>query len=341
MWEIINGTPFSTGGYFLRDRAGLEHWVVAVRAHFSLTAETMPRIAEQKPVRLAPSYTDETARELLAESDLAPFRPQPDIILRGSAQPPEEGGHSRLLSAKIGSLEKRAQAFGPRHVRRQKRRWLVERRPFQPFPLSWTRSLGGPDILAEAGAEPAPHRGNPIGTGWSARMAAAPDGTEFFLPQLERPGSLAHPDRPLPDPVGFGAVQPGWQPRADRAGTYDDGWRRDHAPLAPADFAEAFHQAAPDDQVYPSALKGGEPVALDGFGPDGPLGFGLPQILLDARTRIGSVTVDSRFRLVGLEVDGAARTLDMVWNIAVPCPGGDHQVRRTSVFLQQMSGFSR
>ena len=341
MWEVMNATPFATGAYFLRDRVGHEHWVVAVRGRFDLTPAHPPRIAEQFPVRLAPHYADETSLELVAESDLAPFRPCPDIILRGTAHPPADGSGARLLRLKVGALEKRVQACGPRRLRRQDGRWLVERQPFVAFPLSWTRSLGGPDVAMPEAADRPAHPANPIGTGWSARMDAAPDGTEFDLPQLERPDSLFHPARPLPQPVGFGAVQPGWQPRAARAGTYDEAWHADHAPLPPPDFSDAFHQAASDDQVYPTALKGGEPIELDGFDPDGPLTFDLPQVLLDARTRIGVGLVDSRFRLVSLEIDASERRLDMVWNIAVPCPGGDHLVRQTSVFLRQMSGFSR
>ncbi len=337
----MNGTPFATGAYFLRDRQGNEHWVVAVRARFELALGRLPRIAGQAPVRMAPQYADEAARELAAESDLAPFRPHVDIILRGSAQPPGDGSGSRLLRLKFGGLEKRVQAFGPRRLLRRGGKWLVDRQPFLPFPLSWTRSLGGPDVAAADAPDRVLHPANPIGIGWSARLAGVPDGTEFELPQLERPDSLVHPARPLPQPVGFGAVQPAWQPRASRAGTYDEAWRNGHAPLAPPDFSDAFHQAASDDQVYEPTLKGGEPIELDGFHPEGTLAFQLPQVLLDARTRIGVGVVDSRFRLVGVEIDATERMLDMIWNIAVPCPGGDHLVRHTSVFLQQMSGFSR
>ncbi len=340
MWEVFNGTPFATGAYFVRDREGLEHWVVAVRARFGLGGG-LPRVVEQAPVRMSPEYADADAQELAAEADLAPFRPHTDILLRGHAFPPEDGGRDRLLTLKVGTLEKRVRAFGPRHVKRRGRGWLVERQSFAPFALSWRRSLGGRDVLAgeqEAGQD---HPANPLGTGWSPGLAKAPEGTAFFLPQVERPDELMHPDRPLPQPVGFGAIQPGWQPRAGRAGTYDDAWRDDRAPLPPNDFSEVFHQASPDDQVYRPGVQGGEPVELEGFSTGGPIRFQLPQVLLNARTRIGVETVDTRFRVVGVEIDASAGLLDMIWNVAVPCPGGDHLVRHSHVMLQQMAGVAR
>ena len=341
MWQVINRTPFAAAGYFLRDKAGFEHWVVAVRGRFELRPDELPRIVEQPPVRLTPEYADDEAKELAAESDLAPFRPKPDVLLRGNVQPPVEGGHACLLTLRLGTLEKTLQAFGPRHVRRQRGKWLVERRPFEPFALSWTRSLGGQDVIAASDPAAEAHPANPLGTGWSRELAKAPDGAEFHLPQLERPGQLMHPARPLPEPAGFGAIQPGWQPRLQRAGTYDDAWRAERAPLPPENFSEAFHQAAPDDQVYPTELRGGETGEVDGLHPDGALAFRLPQIVLDGRTRIGMGVTDTRFRIVGVDIDATSGLLDMVWNIAVPCPDGDHLVERTTVLLRQMAGVER
>ncbi len=331
MWEVKNGTPFSAAGYFVRDRDGFEHWTVAVRARFGLEPSCLPRVVDQQSVRIAPEYADESALELAAEADLSPFRPRPDIILRGEAHPSLDGGYARLLTLKIGGTEKRVLAFGPRRARRLRGKWRVERQTFAAFSLSWKRSLGGRDVLGSDGSEAATHPINPIGAGWSPRMTAAPDGIEFDLPQLERPDDLLHPGQPPPSPIGFGAIQPAWEPRAQRAGTYDKAWRTGRAPMAPVDFAEAFHQAASDDQVYDGELRGGEPVELDGFLPDRQLGFRLPQVLLDARTRLGAGIVDSRFRLIGLDIDATASTLDMIWNISIPCPGGDHRACPTGL----------
>lgn len=72
--------------------------------------------------------------------------------------------------------------------------------------LSWRSSLGGADLLAQEG-ESAIHEANPIGKGWSLNLRKAPDGAELELAQVENPSAPFHPDRPPPDPIGFGPLQ--------------------------------------------------------------------------------------------------------------------------------------
>ena len=337
MWETKNDTPFSVCGYFCRDRHGFEHWIVAVRASFILGRVGLPRIGAQTPVRLAPDYTDSRAIELVREADLSPFRPRPDIVLQGQVHPAEPNDRSAMISLSVGVLQKHVQAFGPRTASRRGRVWRVERAALEPFELSWTRALGGVDqqsIAAGSGTHPA----NPIGMGWVAEWAKLPESMPVTLPQMERSDVLLNPSEPPPAPVGFGPIQPAWQPRAGRAGTYDAAWLAGQAPVAPSDFDDAFHQAVSDDQVYPSDLFGGEPCRVTSLHADGPLEFRLPQIVLTARTRLGISLVDTRFRLIGIEIDGTRRTLDMIWNTSLACPGGDHLVRYTNIGLQQMAG---
>src|SRR5580698_6994635 len=91
MWEIRNRTPFAAQGCFLRDRTGAEFWVVALRGRFIARADALVDISHvQDAVRLAPTYRDEGAQELSAESDFAPFRPKADIALNGSACAPDK-----------------------------------------------------------------------------------------------------------------------------------------------------------------------------------------------------------------------------------------------------------
>lgn len=341
MWEVSNRTQFAVAGYFARDHDGLESWAVAVRAHFDLAPGQLPCLAEQAPVRLVPQYAGTDAQELQAESQLSPFRPYADVVVSGSAVAPgEHEVYAQDLSLRIGLIEKRVRAIGPRRVWRHGGKWHGSRDRFTKFPLSWCRSLGGPDVVA-TDCPQRRHPVNPIGMGWSTAMPDAPDAAQFELPQLERPDALLRPDRPPPTPIGFGAIQPGWQPRLGRAGTHDEVWQSERAPLRPNDFSAAFHQAVSDDQIYPEELRGGEPVEMNGFHPEGILQFRLPQILLKARTRMGRSLIESRFRLIGVEIDATARTLDMVWNTAVPCPAGDHLVDHSVVLLQQMAGVSR
>lgn len=341
MWEVENRTPFGCVGYFVCDLNGAEYWAVAATALFGIRDDGLLAIAEkQRQPLLAPLYRDKEARELWVEADLSPFRPRPDIIVSGVACRPDMAPFRRHEAwIKVGVLEKRASFFGARRLRKTKERVLVERGPdIAEAPLSWTAALGGPDVLDPA-AEPHDH--NPIGMGWTTRWERLPDGVEIDLPFIENP---AHPiaiGEPLPAQHGFGALQPAWRPRRDHAGTYDDAWRKSRAPLLPQDFSDDFHQSALPDQIYPGALQGGAPVEIDGFHRDGPYRFHLPQMILEARTRIGSERSGARMRLIGVAIEATQKMLRLTYNAHTPCNGRDHLVEGSIVSIRQMAGVAR
>lgn len=120
MWEVDNKTPFATAGYFVRDKAGAEHWCVAVRGLFDVRPDGMVALAQdQEPVRLAPVYAGENAEELIAETDIMPFRPRADVLLSGKAIAPEGkefGKHTVRFSC--GAVAGEALALAPRRMRK-------------------------------------------------------------------------------------------------------------------------------------------------------------------------------------------------------------------------------
>lgn len=338
MWTVGNHTPFGATGYFQRDRDGAEHWVVAVVGRFDVRPDGLLAVADSQPdPLLEPALKGPDGREMTLETDLAPFRPQPDIIVSGVACLPGEAAAPAFDGhVAVGRLRKAARFLGERRLRCTRGRLVVEGpEPVVGVRLTWRNALGGPDL---GDPDAAPHPDNPIGMGWLARWPDLPDGAEFGLPHIEDPAAPIHPGQPMPPPHGFGALQPAWRPRLRHAGTYDGAWRQDRAPLPPDDFSERFHQAAPEDQVYPAALDGGAPVEVVGFHADGPYGFNLPQLVLTSRTRIGMDVVDGRLRLVSMALDASARTVRLTWNTCVPCNGRDHHVTGSRVMLKQMAG---
>ena len=348
MWAVDNRTPFAAQGSFLRDRHGVEHWVVAVRACFSLRADGLLDVApEPPPVRLVGEYVNGQAREMKAAADIAPFRPAADILVRGIACAPGEAvRRTCAVRVRVGAIEKRARVSGRRVLRRtggrRGRLTLDGPEDFAGVRLVWRAALGGVDPFAEPGSPAAaPHPHNPVGRGWTARWSDLPEGAELALPLIEDPARPVVPGRPLPPPHGFGPLQPAWRPRLDHAGTYDEAWMATRAPLPPEDFSEAFHQTAPADQIYPGVLRGGEPVEVEGLHPDGPYAFRLPQVLLEARTRIGTARTQERLRLVAAILDGSARSVELVLNAAVACNGRDHAVGGSTVTVRQMAGVAR
>ena len=339
MWQCKSNTAFSAQGYFIRDRAGAEHWVAALRASFEILDGGLVKIAEaQDPVLLAPAYADEEAGELKSESDIAPFRPRSDFIVRGAACLPDmETARGLEANLSIGALTKRAAVTCPRRLRMKDGRLFVEQGdPFGAIGLTWRNCLGGADPFPDPGKEAETEWANPVGRGWTRSWRGLPDGAEVMLPMIENALERIDPAKPLPAPFGFGAVQPHWLPRRSHAGTYDKAWQKARAPLLPDDFDDRFHQSAPLDQQLD--LKGGEVVSAVNLHPDGPFSFRLPQIILEATTRVGRESHDTRMRLITVELDTENKSVAMVWNTLVPCNGRDTEVEGSAIRLKQMAG---
>ncbi|WP_405402615.1 DUF2169 domain-containing protein [Paracoccus sp. Ld10] len=337
MWQIVNQTPFETAGYFLRDAQGAEHWVVAMRATLDLPHNALPALAaRQQQVALLP-VVDASGEELLEDSDLAPFRPHCDILLRGTATP---NTPSPLLSfpvsLSVGNLERTIHCHGRRRLVRTRFGHKVEYLgPAAETPLSWRYATGGRDCLFGK-AEAEPHPDNPIGVGWCADPGKMRRGDNLTLAPLDDAPHTAAQAAGPPLPTGFGAIAHSWRSRRLLAGTYDERWASTRHPLPPTDFDNSFHQSAPPGQR--ADLRGGEAVHVRNASSGPPLTFRIPQIISDVRTRIGHVTSSNRMRLIALTVDAVERRGTMVWNVAVPCQGQDAKVSLSTILLTQVSG---
>jgi hypothetical protein len=150
-------------------------------------------------------------------------------------------------------------------------------KPMTSLPLAWELACGG-------GANGVLDRRNPAGCSVAEESAAL----------LGRPAPrFEAPDQPLTswktasEPWGFGPVAPHWQPRAALAGTYDDHWQDERAPLLPEDFQPGFLNAAPAQQQLPFYVPG-EEVQLTYMTASGRARFVLPAldvpVLFIART---------------------------------------------------------
>lgn len=216
----------------------------------------------------------------LFEADLAPFKPRCDLLFKGSAHAPAQGGDPQpvhavdvalRLQAEGGQalVDKRLRVHGPRRWLRDGDRWqLSAGAPFVEMPLHYGIAFGGAYSNDAIGAADTAvrlvHPMNLVGRGFAQRefLPLAADApahqTERWMEgQLEVAES---PEHALP-PAAFGPLARSWQPRLQWAGTYDQAWKDEVFPLLPEDFDDRFHQAAPDDQQldYP---RGGELVTM-------------------------------------------------------------------------------
>jgi hypothetical protein len=142
--------------------------------------------------------------------------------------------------------------------------------------FSYDVAFGGLDNHHEDPSKHVAFMKNPVGCGFHKHLKSEwVDGSS--LPNTEE---LNHPVEAADGnyaPMAFGPVGRGWASRLPYAGTYDQNWIDNTFPFLPADFDDAYYQAAPLDQqiVYP---RGGEEVVLVNLTPGGQTAFKLPQI---------------------------------------------------------------
>jgi uncharacterized protein YjbI with pentapeptide repeats len=263
--RIKNDSPFVCGSIVTSRRPPTPELVVVVRGTFTLVPDGVCTLVgdllAQGPLS-GERFVDEDDRAspLAYPGDFAPWKPEAEVILKGtchatpgdsaSGKPasgvgapraasrvggpgglaPTGGGAGDSPSGKrecpvelaLGSFRKRLRVVGDR--RWLDARTLSEPLPFSKLPLDWTRAARGPE--------------NPTG-------AEIPN-----VELAEHP--LRRRDTPIP-PASFDAVHPDAPSRRDRWGKdWGESYRKSRAPFFASDFDFRAFQAAPADQRLPS-----------------------------------------------------------------------------------------
>lgn len=180
-----------------------------------------------------------------------------EVVVRGYAYPaggPNVGCRARLLVDRDEQhlVDKTVVVSGDRE-------WeflgMTAPKPFDRVALTWTRAFGGPGFVA-----------NPAGRG-IASMTLEGGKIGVPLPNVEHPSHLvkAKGDRPMP--VSFAPIDPSWQPRASKMGTFDQTWLERDYPGMPVDLDLRAYQAAQEDQWIKGFFGGGERVVMEHMHP--------------------------------------------------------------------------
>jgi hypothetical protein len=279
--ELLNVTGMPAGYTLGVQPDGRELVVVAIKGTFAIPQNGKePRLAaEQVPLCEADVFTGEPGFSApLYESDYAPRKPRCDVLLHGSAYAPGGRPVKRVtVSLQVGSLSKSFDVVGNRRWR--KRFFFVRAsrpEPFTVMPISYNNAFGGVDNTHEKEKKHRAYVANPIGIGFHNNRQA-----NFVqnrpLPNTEEPGKRIKRPHGKYRPMAFGPIGRSWPPRLEYAGTYDDNWLENVFPFLPADFDDAYYQAAPPDQQI-DCLQGGEEVVLINLTPQGRIAFRLPTI---------------------------------------------------------------
>lgn len=306
MWGIDNRTPYTAASAWIRDSQGAEVWVVAVKATYDFFPDGQVILSErQHPVYSGP-VMHPAGKSLLYDNEVGAPKLFTDVILNGSAWSPTDSPLPEFsVGLRIGNNVKLARAYGERV-------W-DGRRYSDPVPterveLLYENMACGPACVSGYA--------NPVGVDLNADRQVS----FSRLPAIEM---LGQSDK---DIRGFGALASHWPARACYAGTYDQHWSSQRAPLLPEDFNPLYWQLLPEtDKKKAKQLKGGELVTLAGltpvtFSPSRLISFCLPRVSLLFRTRFfdGSI-LEHKAKLHTVTLEPDRHQFMMVWHTTLSC----------------------
>lgn len=327
---IENKTCFAFEPLFLADEEGRPLLVPVIKATYEFGGHTGLHLAEtQLPVNLTGEPWGEPGfSSYKYEPECAFIKVTTDVILIGHAHAPEPDTRVLAVTLSVGELRKTVRVIGERAWYRSIGRIMATKPlPFEKMPLVYERAFGGWD---RNHADPEKHTfepRNPVGVSFCSDPKRFKDGTR--LPNLEDPEDPLRELGQKPAPAGFGFISPNWQPRASYAGTADEAWLQERAPLLPKDFDRRFLNAASPGLIAPTYLAGDEEVTVINASPEGRLWFCLPGVpppmIKVERSTAEDAKLETKLDTVIVNTD--ERQLVLLWRAHLPLRDGPHDVR--------------
>ncbi|MFO0615804.1 MAG: DUF2169 domain-containing protein [Polyangiaceae bacterium] len=235
-----------------------------------------------------------------------PFRGTECAVV-GTAHPSRAPAESKVVSFAIGSVEKSVRLFGPRVY--MKTPAGVRPGPSANVvstPLRFEHCWGG-----HAGADHVAE--NPVGKGFASDPTRLV-GTEAH--RLEPVSPLLHASAGC-----FAPIDASWAPRCDLAGTFDESWRRERAPGAPADRDDSYHSSVRPEQRSRAPLTLPLPIRLRGFGGDDEADLLVPAYGIHVVSELHRGTGEAHDApLTRVIVDVDARVVELAFVAHVPLP---------------------
>jgi hypothetical protein len=341
--EYYNHTPFQSLPFSALDVQDREFHVIVLRGTFYIYPdEKLCLASKHEPLVLTDQYCGELNKSsVVMESDLAPFKPQTDVLVSATAHAPGGKLSGRWQAGiRIGDHTKMVEVTGPRSWQKDSSgQWALSApQLITSLPLHYEYAYGG-TISDDQDRSDRPiscYEQNPIGIGhypdWKQN-----ESEKLPAPQIE---SVADPICELGKsyiPQGFGPIGRPWLPRRLRAGTFDDAWLENRWPYLPKDFDFSYYNCAHPDLTLPW-LNGDEQIELLNLTPDGTISFQLPALDVSAIIYFEDGTVkEISANLDTLIIDAHELKANLVWRLNVPSePVVDRiEMRLDSVHIEE------
>jgi hypothetical protein len=339
MWALENLTPYAAERSWVQDKNGVQHWIVVVKATYEILPDASVRLAnEQVPIfRLALHRGDPAKSSLIYDADIIGRKVTTDIVVNGNAHAPNGRRVDTLeVRVTVGSVDKTLTVTGNRN-------WhagvsgiaMTSPEPFETMPIAYERAFGGFD---QTGRDPTQHRmfdANPVGVGFATHPKHLHNSA---VPNIEYPSERLRDWTQRPAPAGLGPIPRWWTPRREYAGTYDQRWIEQRAPLWAVDFDERYHQSAPPDQQTAGFLRGGEVVELTNLTPSGRLRFAIPKVHLGFTSFFGREQQHHGGHLDAVIIEPDQNRVMLVWQSLLNCHHKVDYLDRTRIL--QKSNFA-
>ena len=288
------------------DDEGRDVLVVVAKLSFRFDEQGKLRVAA-RPVRWNAVSSAITGLRYPRDYSL-PF-PGTECAVVGTARPSRVPTDSKLLSMRMGTVQKVVRLFGPRVF--MKTPAGVRPGPAAHVvatPVSFEHCYGGQDFEESV-------RENPLGIG--------------FSPHSERLiGTEAYRLEPV-EPIGlhasagcFAPIDAHWAPRVDYVGTFDEGWKRKRAPAAPKDRDPRYHSCVRPELRSTAALKLPFSVELKGFHGDDEVTLDLPSYGVDVVTDLHgsgeSIAFDAPLSRAFVDIDERVIELSFIAHVPMP-----------------------
>ena len=323
--SLDNKTDFAAHPQILLDSDG-ERLVTIVKATFELhegqIAVAPPERA--RGLRFADLPWDKKKPDSIAyPADVCLRKPGTDVVLVAKACAP----HGRPVPSfdvrvEVGPLRRSLVVFGQR-LWTERGAGLSAPAPIAEIEMRYDFAWGGRDDDDPADLLEEPR--NPVGMGVTRTPAAL---THTPAPNIEDPSYPIRSAKTAPPPAGVGPIGRSWEPRRRYAGTYDQTWQENLAPLLPEDFDDRYNLCASPGLIATPPLAGGEPVRLLNLSPQGgALAFNLPSVALEIEFRVKGrepVTFTPHLDTVLIDTYAAGPerpvVIEMVWRAHVKAP---------------------
>lgn len=330
MLQLKNNSPFAATMALFPNVHGVDTLYVIVKATFNIGNKWTLAEKQLPPIAEDAYWTEPVKSSLKAASDLHIGKLATDIIVTGDACAPEGKQANQLdVQVMVGQVRKSIRVFGDRQWQNG---GIAHPIPFQTMPMVYEKAFGGVD--EENGVIVSADMRNPVGAGYAGRKKARElNGTP--LPNLENPAQLIQDIKDMPTPACFSYISPGWQPRANFAGTYDEQWQKNRAPYLPDDFDMRFFNAAHPDLTYTGFVTGGEPVRISGMHPKGDLQFNIPHVRLAAKVNVKNRIETPVFDMETLIIEPNHLQLSMVWKAALRCDKKSLKISEVTINLSR------